>query len=196
METIIRNELMRHFENNKLFIDSQHGFRKGRSCMTQLIEVMDYVTSEVDKNSSVDIEYLEFQKAFDTVPHIRLITKLKAYGIEGNLLRWIQDFLHNRKQRVVLNGKHSEWVNVTSGIPQESVLGPILSIIYINDLPDSINSLTRLFADDTKLFYSVNNTDDHNFLQNDLNSVAEWSENWLLKFNENKCKHVRFGQQD
>ena len=117
--------------------------------MTQLIEVRDYVhvTREVDNNNSIDMKYPDFQKAFDTVPHLRLITKLKAYAIEGNLLRWIQDFLHNRKQRVVLNGKHSDWVNVTSGIPQGSVLGPILLIIYINDLPDSISSLSRLFAD-------------------------------------------------
>ena len=195
METILRIELMSQFEN-KLYIDSLHGFRKGRSLMTQLIEVMDYVTKEVDNNNSVDMIYLDFQKAFDTVPHSRLITKHKAYGIEGNLLRWIQDFLHSRKQRVVLNGKHSDRVSMTSGIPKGSVLGPILFIIYINDLTDSIKSLTRLFADDTKLFYTVNNTDDHNILQNDLNSLAKWSERWPLKFNENKCKHVRFGQQD
>ena len=111
----------------------------------------------------------------------------------GNRLRWIKDFLHCRKQRVVLNGKHSDWVYVTSGIPQGSVLGPTLFTIYINDLPDSINSLTRLFADDTKLFSTVNNIDDHNSLQNDLNSLVKWSERWLLKFKENKCKHARFG---
>ena len=172
METLIRNKLMSHFESKKLFIDSQHGFLKGRSCMTQLTEVMDYVTREVDNNNSVDIIYLDLQKSFDTVPHLRLITKLKAYGIEGNLLRWIKDFLHCRKQRVVLNGKLSDWVYVTSGIPQGSVLGPTLFIIYINDPPDSIKSLTRLFADDTKLLFTVNNIDYHNSLQNDFNSLA------------------------
>ena len=102
--------------------------------MTQLTEVMDYVTREVDNNNSVDMIYLDFQKAFDTVSHLRLITKLKAYGIEGNLLRWIKNFLHCRKRRVVLNGKHSDWVYVTSGNPQGSVLGRMEGNIRQNSI--------------------------------------------------------------
>ena len=114
MEKIIRDTLMSHMEENNFFTVHQHGFRKGRLCATQLIEVVEKWTEELDNNNSI---YLDFQKAFDTVPHKRLIHKLKGYGISGNLLHWIEDFLHDRKQRVLLNSAHSTWSTVTSGIP-------------------------------------------------------------------------------
>lgn len=193
MERIVRDTLMDYMEDNNFFTNHQHGFRKGRSCVTQLIEVIEKWTDKLDNQNDIDVIYLDFQKAFDTVPHNRLILKLKGYGITGNILHWIKDFLSDRKQRVVLNGTHSTWTNVTSGIPQGSVLGPILFIIYINDLPDAIHNFVKLFADDTKLFATVNNIDDKNSLQSDINQLLEWSQNWLLKFNNSKCKHVHLG---
>ena len=128
MERIVRDAIMEHMESNNLFTKHQHGFRKGHSCVTQLIEVIEEWTKELDSHNNIDAIYLDFQKAFDTVPHKRLITKLHGYGIRGKLLSWIENFLTDRKQRVILNGKESDWTDVSSGIPQESVLGPTLFI--------------------------------------------------------------------
>lgn len=193
MERIIRDCLMKHMEDNNLFTKHQHGFRKGKSCVTQLIEVMEKWTEELDEQNAIDCIYLDFQKAFDTVSHKRLIHKLKAYGITGNLLLWIEDFLNGRKQRVILNGDSSEWANVTSGIPQGSVLGPILFTIYINDLPDVVENFVKLFADDTKIYATVNTEQEKNSLQKDIDSLTTWSDTWLLKFNKSKCKHLHLG---
>ena len=129
------------------------------------------------------------------MPHKRLIHKLKGYGISGNLLLWIEDFLHERKQRVVLNGQSSSWTEVISGIPQVSVLGPILFTIYINDLPDALENMIKLFADDTKVFASVNNEEDKNSLQGDIDKLMNWSDTWLLKFNNLRCKHMHLGPE-
>ena len=144
-------------EKHKLFTIHQHGFRKGTSCITQLIEVLDDWTEQLDDKNAIDTIYLDFQKAFATVPHQRLINKLQSYGICGNILGWIKDFLANRKQKVVINGTGSNWTPVTSGIPQGSVLGPILFTIYmyINDLSDVVQNIVKLFADDTKLYHAT-----------------------------------------
>jgi sarcosine oxidase/L-pipecolate oxidase len=178
MEKIIRDVLIHYMEVNGFFTKHQHGFRKGHSCATQLIEVMEQWTEDLDKKNSIDVIYLDFQKAFDTVPYKRLIHKLKGYGISGNLLLWIEDFLHERKQRVVSNGQSSSWTEVTSGIPQESVLGTILFTIYINDLPDALENMIKLFADDTKVFATVNNEEDKNSLQGDIDKLMNWSDTW------------------
>jgi hypothetical protein len=128
---------------------------------------------------SSDTIYLDFQKAFDTVPHQRLINKLQSYGICGKILGWIKDFLANRKQKVVINGTGSNWISVTSGIPQGSVLGPILFTIYINDLPDGVQNIVKHFADDTKLYAVVNEEKQQISLQNDIDSLLKWSDRWL-----------------
>ena len=168
MEKFVKDSLMNHMESNQLFTNGQHGHRKGRSCITQLIEVMEDWTEHLDNHNSVDAIYLDFQKAFDTVPHHRLITKLKGYGISGNILEWIKNFLSERKQKVVLNGSNSKWTDVTSGIPHGSVLGPILFTIYINYLSVVVQNVAKLFADDTKLYATVNNTNDEKKLQEDI----------------------------
>ena len=144
---------------------------------------MEQWTEDLDKKNSINVIYLDFQKAVGTVPHKRLIHKLKGYGISGNLLLWIEDFLHERKQRVVLNSQSSSWTEVTRGIPQGSVLGLILFTIYINDLPDALGNMIKLLADDTKVFATVNNEEDKNSLQGDIDKLMNWSDTWLLKFN-------------
>ena len=135
-----------------LFSDKKFGFISGRSTVLQLLHVLDRWTESIEKGHSSDVIYMDYQNAFDTVPHRRLIGKLASYGIRGEvgLLRWVESFLNDRRQRVVVNGKSSEWTNETSGIPQRSVLVPILFVIYINDMPNSLSSEIFLFADDPR----------------------------------------------
>jgi hypothetical protein len=146
----------------------------------------------VDAGNEVDIAYLDFSKAFDVVPNQRLLDKIRAHGITGKVATWIQDFLSNRQQRVQVQGATSTWSQVHSGVPQGSVIGPILFCIYINDLPDSSIASTLLFADDSKAYSNTN--DDPNKLQDDLDSKHDWSDDWLLRFNASKCKLLHLGK--
>ena len=195
MERIIRDSLMEHMEQNSLFTDFQHGFRKGRSCITQLIGVIYELTENLNNHNTIDAIYLDFQKACDTVPHKRLLAKLEGYGTKGSVLRWISSYLTSRQQRVILNGKESQWQTVTSGIPQRSVLGQTLFLIYINDLPDVVENVVKLFADDTKIYSVVNNEYQQLKLQEDLDSLMNCSDTWLLRFNSSKCKHLHMGRE-
>ena len=139
----------------------------------------------------VDCIYTDFQKAFDKVPHRRLIRKVENYGIYTNtIIGWIQDFLTGRYQRVAVNDENSNWEEVTSGIPQGSVLGPLLFVVYINDLPDHVDSEAYFFAEDTKIFRIITGENDHNIMQEDLQKMEDWSNNWLLKFHSEKCKYM------
>ena len=127
------------------------------------------------------------------MPHARLINKLKAMGITVNVLGWIKSFLTNRKQKVAVEGKMSSWTDVKSGIPQGSVFGPVLFVVFINDMPNSVLSTCNMFADDTKVYKEINNPEDHKALQLDLDRMNEWSHRWQLPFNETKCKCMHFG---
>lgn len=129
------------------------------------------------------------------VPHIRLISKLKAHGIVGQIVLWIASWLNNREQRVVLNGGTSNWKNVLSGVPQGSVLGPVLFLIYINDIDSNINCNIKKFADDTKLYGPVvhENACEQNLLQSDLDSLCKWADDWQMCFNTDKCKVMHTG---
>ncbi len=144
----------------------------------------------------IDIVYMDYMKAFDTVPHKRLHSKLTAYKISDQMIGWIDSFLNGRRQQVVVNGEHSQWSPVTSGIPQGSVLGPLLFVIFINDLPDLISSDAYLFADDTKVFNKSKDISDASTLQQDLDRLTEWSKKWLLKFHPDKCKHMHLGKKN
>ena len=138
MEHFVREAVLNHMR--KHLVECQHGFIGGRSCTTNLLEVIDFWTKILDEGHALDVIYLDFSKAFDTVPHQRLLRKLSNYGIRGNVLGWIQDFLSDRRQRVMVNGLCSNWSPVLSGIPQGSVLGPVLFICYVNDMPGVIEN--------------------------------------------------------
>ena len=146
----------------------------------------------------MDVVFLDFKKDFDKVPHQRLLLKLKAHGIGKDVINWIEKSLTHRKQRVKVNGEISNWKSVLSGVPQGSVLGPILFLIYINDLEDDIPSNVLKFADDTKVFRKVTNDTDKQSLQDDLDKLVKWSEKWQMLFNFGKCKctHIGHGNMD
>ena len=194
MEHCVKDDIVNHMMRNKLFNTQQFGFIKGRSTVLQLLNVMNSWTKALDRGESIDVVYLDFMKAFDTVPHKRLISTLKSYGIEYYTLRWIQAFLSDRVQQVSVSGINSEWANVTSGIPQGSVLGLIIFILYINDLPENIVSNVYIFADDTKVFKTINSPNDQHTLQNNLNYLTSWSSKWLLRFHPDKCNLMHIGK--
>ena len=196
LERLIRNAVMSHCIDNNIFSDSQYSFRNQQVCTLQLLKVLDDWTKAIDNGLPVDTLYLDLQKAFDSVPHQRLILKLERLGITGNLLRWIKNFLSERKQRVVLNGISSDWTDVISGVPQGSVLGPILFILYVNDLPDKVKSYCKTFADDTKLYKEIDNLKDYEDLQDDIYELCRWTTKWLLFFNANKCKVLHIGNNN
>ena len=185
---------MYHQESSKLLDQNQHGFRSRRSCLTQLLEYFSDVHNSLESEGPVDAIYLDFRKAFDTVPHKRLISKVKSLGITGKILKWIESFLTGRTQRVIVKGVLSDSLSVWSGVPQGSVLGPILFLIFINDLLEKIKSKGKLFADDTKLYRSVKTQADRELLQEDLLKLQDWCQKWLLQFNEKKCKVMHIGR--
>ena len=168
MESIIKDHVLNHLSTNNLLSSHQFGFIPDRSCSTQLLLLLDYLTSHLDNGYFIDVIYLDFQKAFDTVPHQRLLQKLISFGIHGNVLKWIESFLSNRRQRVVLNGHKSCFTPVTSGVPQGSVLGPLLFTMFVNEIPLIVSSPVLMFADDTKIFCVMRNGQDYTALQNDL----------------------------
>ena len=197
LEKLIRHEVVNFMETKGLLHKDQHGFRTKRSCLTQLLEIMEIWTSWLDRGLAWDTIYLDFSKAFDSVPHQRLLLKIKKLGITGKILHWIENFLLNRRQQVVVGTEKSSWLPVKSGIPQGSVLGPILFVIFINDLPENVkSSLLKIFADDTKLFKTISSIQDRNDLQQDLNALADWSKKWQLPFNETKCKAIHYGKNN
>ena len=193
VESVLRDQLVMHLERNCLIGSSQHGFRKGYSCATNLLTFLEYVTACVDSKIPVDTIYLDLAKAFDKVPHQRLLLKLKAHGIDGPVCNWIQAWLADRWQRVCLDGSYSAWKQVWSGVPQGSVLGPVLFLIFVNDLDNGLSSKILKFADDTKLFRSVANQTDGSLLQRDSDVVIDWAERWQMQFNVSKCKVLHYG---
>ena len=195
MESLVRDQLVEHMERNNKFSVSQHGFVPLGDCSTNLLVCVEKWIEILESNDCVDVLYTDFSKAFDSVPHQRLLRKLKKNGVTGKLLAWIAAFLNNRHQQVRVDDEFSTWKRVKSGIPQGSVLGPILFVIFINDMPDVVESICQLFADDAKIFDTVNlrNPNSGDRLQRDIDSVSKWSDKWQLPFNVTKCKVLHIG---
>ena len=187
LEHIICHSMLNHFDENNILTDLNHGFRSGYSCETQLLITANDLLQTQNKNQQTDLAILDFSKAFDTVPHNKLIHKLSSYGIQGPLLTWLTNFLTQRRMKVVLEGEHSEETDVKSGVPQGTVLGPLLFLVHINDLPTRVKSQVRLFADDCLLYRAIKSARDHITLQEDLLALQTWASDWGMRFNAKKC---------
>ena len=171
----------------------QFGFLQRRSTLHQLLLFLNKIISSLDDNAQVDAIYLDFRKAFNSVPHNELLAKLRSFGITGKLWNWFQSYLSGRLHYVAINWSCSETLPVLSGVPQGSILKPLLFIIYINDLPECAAVASMfLFADDTKCAHAVTDIADCHYLQRDLNALSDWSLQWNLLFNQAKCVHVTF----
>ena len=196
MERIIKKTLTTYLEDSGILSNQQHGFRRNRSCVTNLLEYLDKVTKIIDSGEPVDIVFVDYKKAFDKVDHKSLIAKAKKIGIDGLLLNWIESWLTGRRQKVVLNGSSSEWSSVLSGVPQGSVLGPLLFLIYINDLPERLTTTLSLFADDLKMLKKVSTSKDAEELQQNIETIESWAEEWQMQLNADKCSVMHLGRNN
>ena len=197
LEKVIKKQVLSFLTNNHILNPNQHGFVKSKSCATCLLELMEYVTTCKDNGHSVLVIYFDISKAFDCVPHKRLISRLKAIGIRDPLLSWFRSFLCGRTQAVRLGDKTSSVKSVTSGVIQGSVLGPLLFNIYTNDIPGIFHSgKVFMFADDIKVVYTLEKSKKdatYDCIHDDLESLRKWSQNWILTFNPSKCNYAYTG---
>ena len=190
-ERIIRKKLVSYLESNKVICDKQHGFRTGHSCLTQLLHHFDDVIDALASGADFDSIYLDYAKAFDKVDHKLLPKKLKLYGVHPKLVKWIESFLTGRNQAVVVDGHLSFLALIISGVPQGTVLGPILFLIFINDIEHCItHSVIRCFADDTRVSYSIRTEQDALVLQHDLDRVISWSERNNMMLHKDKFEYM------
>ena len=188
LERIVASNLTKHLANSNKLFQLQHGFREKRSCETPLVMLGDEISKNMQMGKQTDLIFLDFSKAFDKVAHKKLISKLHFYGILGKTLSCVKDFLDSRSQPVVLNGVKSDKIAVSAGVPQGSVLGPILFLAYINDLSDQVKSRFRLFADDTAIYLAISSEGESVTLQNDFHTLKIWEKRWGMSFNPSKCQ--------
>ena len=187
LEHIIHANIMDHLDLHRILCKEQHGFHSKHSCESQLIQTVHDLSEALDNKQKTDVIIMDFSKAFDKVAHKRLLSKLAHYGIRGNVHGWINSFLAERKQRVVISGESPRWVDVGSGVPQGTVLGPLLFLLFINDLPNNIRSIVRLFADDYVLYNVIKTSADAEQLQQDLDLLRRWETSWQMEFNAARC---------
>ena len=196
-ERILRRKLILHIESNNLLSDNQHAFRSGRSCLSQLLQHIEYVLETLEKKCNIDVIYLDFSKAFDKVDHSILMQKVKQFGIQGKIYTWLENFLSNRYQQVIVDGILSNKEQVISGVPQGTVLGPLLFLIYINDLePELKKSILRIFADDSKIVKPISNQNDHDELQTELNIAMKWADRNNMELNHKKFQLMQYGKDE
>jgi hypothetical protein len=194
-ERIVKGRIVNFLETNKWLNPKQHGFRSRRSTLTQLLEHYDDIIHAMCDGSNVDVIYLDFAKAFDKVDHIILLTKLHNAGVRGKVFEWIKNFLQNRTQSVTVNGETSDPVEVLSGVPQGTVLGPLLFLVMANDLSRNCeHSSVSCFADDTRVLGTVKGIEDLQNVQTDLNEIIKWAGENNMQFNESKFELLRYGQ--
>ncbi len=182
--------MVRFLADNDKINSSQHGFRQAHSFQTQLLETIHQWAESLDRGTSSHAIFLDFAKAFDSVPHERLLLKLDHTGVRGELFRWIRAFLSNRQQRVLCNGCPSTWSRVISGVPQGSILGPLSFLIYINNIGDNLDSQSRLFADDCVIYREISESADCAAVQEDLARLYVWIQKWQLALNLSQCKAI------
>ena len=197
LEHIVCSHILTFLESHSLLTPLQHGFRKGHSCESQLLITLDDFFTAYDNYTQTDVGVLDFSRAFDTVPHERLLGKLAHYGIQGQTNDWIRAFLTGRQMQVVVDGEQSGSAPVLSGVPQGTVLGPLLFLIYINDMPDVVSDGTfiRLFADDCLAYRRILTAEDQAILQRDLESLHQWTIRWGMKFNPGKCNIMHLARR-
>ena len=182
---------MGHLGNHGILYEKQHGFRKGRSCESQLLELTHDLLNGLHDGKQTDLIVMDFAKAFDKVCHEKLLTTLHSYSVDPTTIHWIRGFLSNRSQSVVIEGAQSLPLPVTSGVPQGTVLGPALFLCYINSMLEGISSSIRLFADDTVIYRQINSAADHTILQQDLHKLARWEAEYSMEFHPEKCNVLR-----
>jgi len=190
-ERVLRKTIVQYLDYNNILCHNQHGFRSGRSCLTQMLDHFDDIMQGLTNNKDTDAIYLDYAKAFDKVDHRMLIEKLRLYGFSPQLVKWIESFLVERSQKVVVDGKHSYLAKIISGVPQGTVLGPILFILFINDLESCVkSSKVRFFADDTRVCKQISSEADTCELQEDLDSIILWSKQNNMKLHEDKFELI------
>ena len=185
MEHIIHSQVMQHLDIQKILCDQQHGFRKRRSCDSQLLVTIQDISANLDEGEQIDAVMQDFSKAFDKVPHQRLLLKLRHYGIGDSTLQWVQSFLSARSQQVLVEGQASESSPITLGFPQERFL------LYIDDMPMKVSSTAGLFADDSLLYRMIRSSQDSISLQEDLDRLQQWEKEWQMSFNPTECVVLR-----
>jgi hypothetical protein len=196
LESIITPQIVNHIRINHLACSQQHGFVKGKSTTTNLLEALNIWSEAMMHGIPVDILFLDYSKAFDTVPHRRLVKQLESFGINGGALAWIDSFLTDRRQKVRANGELSEFKPVKSGVPQGSILGPILFTLFVNDIPSELETIISMYADDTKVYTAITSESSITSLKSDLRKLETWAQLMQMKFHPAKCKVMHLGKNN